>query len=307
MTELFNLLIVQPIFNLLVVIIALLPGHNFGLAIIIFTIIIRLFMWPLIKKQLHHSKALRELQPELKKIKKAANGDKQQESRMVMELYKEREINPFAPIGILIVQAIILIGLYIGLNRVVMDPKAFIENSYGFLQGLPWLQALAGNIKVFDETLFGFVDLSRAAFRDGQLYWPALVLVAASAYGQYRQSAQIMPKAEDGRTLRAIFKESAEGKVADSAEVAAAMNQKMLVLIPAMVFIFTIALPSALSLYWLVGAIVAYIQQGIILRRDQQELSASVADEPKVLEGEIIEPKPKPKKPKKKPAKKRRK
>src|SRR4249920_850782 len=110
----FTTLIVQPIFNLLVLIYALLPGHNFGLAIIIFTVIVRLLMWPLVKKQLHQAKAMRELQPEIKRIKKAASGDKQKESMMLMELYKEREISPFGSIGILIVQLIILIGLYQG-------------------------------------------------------------------------------------------------------------------------------------------------------------------------------------------------
>src|SRR5205809_5324529 len=106
----FNTIIVQPIFNLLVVIMALLPGHNLGLTIIIFTVIVRMLMWPLVKKQINHAKAMRELQPELKKIKKAAAGDRQKESKMVMELYKEREINPFASILILLVQIPILIG-----------------------------------------------------------------------------------------------------------------------------------------------------------------------------------------------------
>jgi YidC/Oxa1 family membrane protein insertase len=46
----FETLIVQPIFNLLVLIYALIPGHNFGLAIILFTILVRLLMWPLVKK-----------------------------------------------------------------------------------------------------------------------------------------------------------------------------------------------------------------------------------------------------------------
>ena len=68
----FQTIIVQPIFNLLVLIYALIPGHNFGLAIIIFTILMRLLMWPLVKKQLHHANAMRRLQPELKKIKAAA-------------------------------------------------------------------------------------------------------------------------------------------------------------------------------------------------------------------------------------------
>lgn len=90
----FTDLIVQPIFNLLVLIYALLPGHNFGLAIILFTVIVRLLMWPLVKKQLHHAKAMRQLQPELKKIKQQTKGDRQKESMMVMQLYKERQINP---------------------------------------------------------------------------------------------------------------------------------------------------------------------------------------------------------------------
>ena len=75
--SLFQDFIVQPIFNLLVFIYAILPGHNFGLAIIIFTIVVRLLMWPLIRKQLHQAKLMRKLQPELKRIKETCKGDKQ--------------------------------------------------------------------------------------------------------------------------------------------------------------------------------------------------------------------------------------
>src|SRR5471032_2049085 len=92
----FTALIVKPIFNLLVLVYALLPGHNFGLALIIFTIVIRLLLWPMLKKQLHQAKAMRGLQPEIKKVKAAAKGDRAKESKLLMELYKERGINPFA-------------------------------------------------------------------------------------------------------------------------------------------------------------------------------------------------------------------
>src|SRR6266550_1734052 len=115
--NIFTTIIVQPIFNLLVFIYAILPGHNFGLAIIIFTVLIRILLWPLVKKQLNHAKAMRELQPEIKKIKAAAKGDRQRESQLTMELYKEREINPFASIGIILVQLPILLGLYIGIRK----------------------------------------------------------------------------------------------------------------------------------------------------------------------------------------------
>ena len=119
----FTTLIVQPIFNLLVLIYALIPGHNFGVAIILFTILVRLLMWPLVKKQLHHAKAIRELQPELKKIKEATKGDRQKQSLMTMELYKEKQINPFASLGVLAVQIPILLGLFFAVKRIVEKPQ----------------------------------------------------------------------------------------------------------------------------------------------------------------------------------------
>ena len=76
----FTTLIIQPIFNFLVLIYAILPGHNFGLAIIIFTVLIRVLMWPLVRKQFHQAKAMRELQPELKRIKQATKGDRQKKN-----------------------------------------------------------------------------------------------------------------------------------------------------------------------------------------------------------------------------------
>ncbi|HEX7368584.1 MAG TPA: YidC/Oxa1 family membrane protein insertase, partial [Candidatus Saccharimonadales bacterium] len=82
----FTTFIVQPIFNLLVLIYGILPGHNFGLALIIFTVVIRLLLWPLLKKQLHQTKLMRQLQPEIKKIKEKTKGDRKQESLLTMEL-----------------------------------------------------------------------------------------------------------------------------------------------------------------------------------------------------------------------------
>src|SRR3989344_1224924 len=191
--SIFDTLIIQPIFNLLVLIYALLPGHNFGLAIIIFTIIIRLLMWPLIKKQLHQAKAMREMQPEIKRIKAASKGDRQKESVMLMELYKERQISPFGSIGVLIVQLIILIGLYQGLHKVIVDPQAIIANSYEPLRHLSWLKVLGSDIHRFDSSLLGLVDLNRAAISKAGTYWPAMVLVFGSAVSQYFQSKQLMP------------------------------------------------------------------------------------------------------------------
>lgn len=307
----FTTLIVQPIFNLLVIIYALIPGHNFGVAIILFTVLVRLLMWPLVKKQLHQAKAMRELQPELKKIKQAAKGDKQKESRMVMELYKEREINPFGSIGLLIVQLPIFIALYSGLNRIVQDPNTLLTFSYPWVQNLSWMQELAADISKFDSTLFGLVDLSRAALGQGSgVYWPAMIIVVASVVIQYFQSVQLLPQDKEKRSLRKILREAGQGKQADSSDVNAAVGRSTRYLLPGFIFIVTVNIASALSLYWLVSGLVAFIQQSRVLKQDETELEA-IADKPskkQVIEGEVVSvKKPKNKKKKSSAKKKRRK
>lgn len=276
----FDLIIVQPIFNLLVLIYSLIPGHNFGLAIIIFTIIIRLLLWPLVKKQLHQTKVMRELQPKIKEIKARTKGNRQEESRLTMELYKERGVSPFGSIGVLIIQLPILFGLYAGLERVVGNPHQIIQFAYPALQHLPWMQYLAHHLHQFDDTLFGFVNLSRSAVGGkGGFYLPAFILVVISAIVQYFQSQQLMPSSKDSRGLRAIMKEAGAGKPADQAEISAAVGSSTKYFIPFMIFIFTVGLASALSLYFFVSGIVAYLQQRYILKKDETEME-QLADKP---------------------------
>lgn len=297
----FTTLIVQPIFNLLVLIYNLIPGHNFGLAIIIFTIVIRLLLWPLVKKQLHQTKLTRKLQPELKRIKAAAKGDRQKEALLMMELYKERGIKPLRSIGIILLQLPILIGLYVGLTRILKDRQELIDFSYPFIQNLSWMKELAADINKFDETLFGLMDLTRSAISSNGIYWPALLLVFLSAAIQFYQSKQLLPQDKDARSLRQIMKDAGDGKQADQAEVSAAVGRGTVYLLPAMVFLFTVQLASALSLYWLVGGIVAFIQQSIALREDAEDMDRiadektskkskkSRADSSPIIEGEVIE------------------
>lgn len=309
----FTTFIVQPIFNLLVLIYALLPGHNFGLALIIFTIVVRLLLWPLVKKQLHQAKAMRALQPEIKRIKQATKGNRQKESAMLMELYKERGINPIGTFPILIVQLIVLIGLYSGLRRVIDNPHNLVSFAYPALRHLSWMQELSHNIHLFDNTLFGVVNLSRSALvPGGGVYIPAMLIVLGSAIAQYFQAKQLMPSDKQQRSLRSILKSASDGKQADQSEVNAAVGRSTRFLLPVMIFLFTVNIASALSLYWLTGGIVAFIQQSLVLRGDETEMEG-IADKPAkdlaaIPEAEIVETQPRLNaKPKKKSAKKRKK
>jgi YidC/Oxa1 family membrane protein insertase len=289
----FTTIIVRPIFNLLVLIYGIIPGHNFGLSIIIFTIVIRLLMWPLVKKQLHQAKAMRTLQPEIKKIKKAAAGNRQKESLLLMELYKEKEIKPLSSIGTLIIQFVILIGLYIGLRKVVYQPHQIVTFAYPFLRHLSWMKQLAAGKVHFNDTLFGWVNLSRSALTKGKsIYWAAMILVLGSAVTQYFQGKQLMPKSADGRKLKDILKEAGTGKKADQSEVNAAVGRGTIYFLPVMIFLFTVSYPSALSLYWLTGGLVAFIQQYYALKEDAVEMDAEVRvgskNPDKIQEAEIV-------------------
>lgn len=312
MGELFNTFVVQPIFNVLVFIYAIIPGHNFGIAIILFTIVVRIFMWPLLKKQLHQTRAMRKLQPELKKIKARVTKDvdkafktdasqfagqskktviRMREQQAMMELYKERGVSPFGSIGVLIVQFIVLIGLYQGLQRLVSDTSVLTSFSYDFIANLSWMQQVAANPALFDESLLGIVDLTRAAVGEMGFYFPAFLLVAGSAVIQFLQSRQIMPQKKDARKLRDILREASEGKQAEQQEVNEAIGQSTKYMIPVFIFVFTIGLASALSLYWVVGGIVAYIQQARILKDDSEEM-IDIADSKtkvRIIEGEVVE------------------
>jgi YidC/Oxa1 family membrane protein insertase len=297
----------RPVFNLLELIYALVPGHDLGVAIILFTIVIRLCLWPVLRRQLHQTKAMRRLQPELKRLKKEANGDRQKEARLQMELYKEHGVKPFATIGTLIIQLPIFIALYRSVFKLINDPSNLISFSYEPVRNLSWIQHLSNNIADFDHSFFGVVDLTRRAFDSGGLYLPALVIAIVSTIMQFYQSKLLMPDTKDARKLTQILKDAGTGKQADQSEVSAAVSKGMLYILPAFTFLFAVSVPSALGLYLFTSSAVGFLQQRHVLNQDKDEMH-EVASEATIIEGEatVKEPKP-PKKPKKKVASKKKK
>lgn len=292
----FTTFIVKPLFNLLVLIYAIIPGHNFGLALIVFTVLIRIVLWPLLKKQLHQAKVMRKIQPEIKKIKAATKGDRQKETQLTMELYKEQGINPVATLPIFIIQIIVLIGLYSGIERVISNPKNIVSFSYSSIQHLSYIKYLATNIHHFDNTLFGIVNLSRAALSNSGVYWPAMVIVVLSVIVQYYQSKQLLPTSKEQKGLREILKQAGQGKQADQSEVSAAVGKSTRYILPVMIFLFTVNLAADLSLYWLASGLIALIQQSLALREDEAEIedmaSGKKKDLEKIPEAEVVEAKP---------------
>jgi len=114
-------IIIQPMTNLLLFIYDLLGHgpHTFGLAIILFTILIKAITWPLNASQVKGAQAMQELQndKEWQDIQKKYAKDKEKIAQEQMRIYKERGINPFASCLPTLIQFPIIIGLYQSITR----------------------------------------------------------------------------------------------------------------------------------------------------------------------------------------------
>lgn len=277
--NIFDILIVQPIFNLLIGLYSIIPGGDFGVSLIIFTVLVRFAMYPLVKKQLHQTQMMKKLQPELKKIKARTKGNKQLESMQMLELYKQHGVNPFRSIGILLVQLPIFIALYSVIQIFTSHRDQIGKFAYGFMEQIGPVKHLIEHPDQFNEKLFGIVDLTKTAFVDGNVDVFLVFLAVVAALTQYVMSKQTMPHQESKKRLRDIMKEAGEGKQHDQAEMNAAMMSKMIKILPFFMFFIMISVPGALALYYGVSNLVAVAQQSYLLKKDEEELE-EIADEP---------------------------
>lgn len=275
--NIFELLIVQPIFNLLLFLYSVVPYADFGIAIIIFTIIIRFALWPLVVKQLHQVKAMRKLQPELARIKKGAKGNRQLESMQMLDLYKKHEVKPFRSILILLIQLPIFIALFQVIQIFTTHRDAIERFTYDFMQYFQPVKDLFANPDDFNAKFLGLIDITQSAISPQGISIFLILLAGIAAYTQYIISKQTAPSTTSKR-LRDVLAEAGEGKEPDQAELNAVVMSKMIKFLPFMMFFIMISLPGALALYYVVSNIFAVIQQHFLLKRDAEEMD-QLADE----------------------------
>jgi len=276
--NIFETLIVQPIFNLLMGLYSIIPGHDFGIALILFTIIIRFAMWPLVVRQLHQVKAMRKLQPELVKIKKATKGNRQLESMQMLELYKKHDVKPFRSILVLLIQLPIFIALYQVIQIFTIHRDQIAKFTYDFVEHIQPIQALITHPEQFNEKLLGLVDLTAHAIgTDGvNIFLVILAIIAAGT--QYIISKQTAPTTSTKR-FRDVMAEAADGKQPDQSELNAVMMGKMIKFLPFFMLFIMLSLPGALALYYATSNIFAAIQQHYLLKKDAKEMDQIASEE----------------------------
>ena len=230
--DIWNLVIIQPMINGLVLLYSW-TFSSFGLAIIAFTMIVRLIMVPLTVKQSKQIKAMGQLQPLMKEIQERHKGDRQKASQETMRLYKERGVNPLGCLGPMFIQFPIWIGLYQAiLQTVPSNPESLVGLSRHLYDWLPQVHSV-----IPLDSNFLWMDL---ALPDPSPFVMP-VLVGASMF--IMQKMTTMPTADERQ---------------------ASTNRMMLWMMPAMFGFFTLNFPSGLALYWVVSNIVGVVIQGFV-------------------------------------------
>ncbi len=232
MKAFFKAILYQPLYNIFVLLVALIPGHNIGVAIIVLTVLVRLVLWPVRHKSIESQIKQRDLAPELKKLQETHKDDRMALSSAQMQMYKERGVNPASGCVTALIQFPILIILYYVF-------RAGIGPSHQDLL-YPFVHAPS----IVQNSFLWVKDLTKT---DKTFILPVLAGLAQLLYS--RSLSATLPPASGPN------------------DMAATMSKQMLYLGPVSIFLFALRVPAGLSLYWAVASLLDWYIQGHSTRR----------------------------------------
>jgi len=255
-------LIVDPMSNLLLLIYQVI-GENFGLAIILFTILVRLITYPLTASQMKSTAAMQDMQKSEKwqTIQKKHKDDREKLAQEQMKLYQEMGINPFGSCLPTLIQFPIIIGLYQAvISAMAATPLqllGFAERIYDFFPNVAGLLPLNSH--------FLWMDLSQPE----RLFIPGInfgipllaILVVITSFLQ----TKLMTPMSTG---------DAQG---------AAMARMMTLYMPLLIGWLAYSFPAGLAVYFVASNVVGIAQYALMGRLDWRNLfSRNVKTSPSV-------------------------
>lgn len=233
MISMYTTFIYAPLYNGLIFLMDVIPWADAGVAVIIFTIIVKLILFPLSYRSVKTQLEMKRIEPELNAVKQKYT-DKQEQARAIMALYKEKNINPFSGFFLILIQLPIIFALY----------------SIFYNGGLPSVhgELLYSFVAIPDFVNMEFLGLLDIAKKSVILS----LLAAATQYFQIRYSMPIVPK----KTENATFKD----------DLARTMSLQMRYMLPVVVFFISYSISSVIALYWTVSNLFA-IGQELYIRK----------------------------------------
>lgn len=234
--DIYNTILYQPIFNVLVYLYNIVPGNDIGIAIILLTVLIKMALFPLSKQSIKSQKSLQIIQPKMEELKRKYKDNKEKQAQALMELYKKEKVNPFSSCLPLLIQFPFLIAVYHVFRNGLTNPE-HLSLLYPFVQ----------NPGMIDSMSFGVINLAERSI-------PLAVVAGISQLWQTRML---------------VHKKQPEVNGSKDEGAMASMNKQMMYFMPALTVFIGFTLPSGLMLYWVVTSLLTVAQQKLMFRKDK--------------------------------------
>lgn len=230
MSFLFHNFFYAPLYNGLILFISILPFHNVALAVILFTCIIKVIIFPLSLQSIKTQFEMKQIEPEINDIKVKYKDNKQLQAEKTMQLYKDKGINPFAGIFLMLIQLPILIALY-------------------------WVFLKGGLPNIDQSTIYSFTKIPEVInmnFFGTSVLDKSILFALFVAITQFLQMQFTIPKS--------VKKESKENP-SFSDELARSMSMQMKYVMPVIMFFIAKSFPLVVSLYLITSSLFAIGQE----------------------------------------------
>lgn len=237
----------QPIYNGLIYIVSIMPGHNLGLAIILLTIILRLLLFIPAQRGLESQRKLQDLQPRIKKLQEQYKNNQQKLAQETFALYKEYKVNPLGSCLPLVIQLPILIALFYVIQTGLNPDNVHLL--YTFQQTF--------DLSLINTNFFGLLNLTERNI----LVLP--LIVAGLQFFQMKLATARKKNQQQQNTKQIEKKKESKAKGAEM-EMA---TQMMTYIMPIMIALFTASVPSGVGLYWGTSTVFGIGQQLYVNKR----------------------------------------
>lgn len=233
--RMWDLLFYQPLYNLLILLVSVLPGYDLGWAIILLTIIIRLILLIPNQKALESQKKLQLVQPKIAEIQEKYKGDTKKIGEETMKLWKENGVNPMGSCLPLLLQMPFLIALYYAVSH-GLDLSS-THYLYEPLKGFA--------VSSVNSNFLGVLDLSKP-----NIYVLPVLLVVLQWYQMHLTV---------GRAAKEAPKKTVSTET--KADPNKAMNQAMKYAMPLVIGVMSISFPAGVAVYWGMSTLFGIAQQ----------------------------------------------
>ena len=255
---------------------------NYGLTIIVISILFKLIIMPLTIKQQKSMLAMQEVQPLMNEVQTKYANDKEKQSTEMMKIYQQYNISPFASCLPTLLQFPILIGLYgaiarplkfmlgLGADKInklaeLCNVKIAAVSPYSYEINIANKISQSGLIEKVQDIIPGFsgIDFNFLGLNLSQI--PQLSVI---------DTAWILPVVAAGLTFLSSYIMQGQSKAGSEAQ---SSQKTMLIMMPVMILFFAFQVPTGLSLYWSVNSVLQIVQNFTLDKYIKEKLATEIA------------------------------